>query len=376
MMIQDSGAESRSDGETEPDPASRSTTVKGTIMPSSRHMLASLLLGLLLSFSALAADPVAVNPSHPDRYVVVRGDTLWDISAKFLRDPWRWPDVWYVNPQIANPHLIYPGDVISLTYVDGQPRLSLQRGSTVKLSPSVRSNALGSAIPAIPVDAIHQFLTRPYVVDQAALDNAPYVVYFADEHLVGSNAVKAYVRTIGNSDNGRFDLVRPGDAYKDAETGEILGYEALFVGNADLQRTGDPATVVLNDMELETIIGDRLFPVTEDVPLETFYPKAPDQQVRGSIIAVLNGVTQIGQYNVVVLDRGEADGLAPGDVMAIDQKGATVKDKVTEERGDTVTLPDEPAGTLMVFRTFPRVSFALVMRAQRAIHVLDRVHNP
>ncbi len=345
-------------------------------MPSSRHKFASLILGLFIAFGAWAADPVAVNPAHPDRYVVVRGDTLWDISARFLRDPWRWPDVWYVNPQISNPHLIYPGDVITLTYVNGQPRLSLQRGSTVKLSPRVRSDALGSAIPVIPLDAIHQFLSRPYVVDQETLDNAPYVVHFADEHLIGSNDVKAYVRTIENSDNRRFDVVRPGDPYRDAETGEILGYEALFVGNADLQRTGDPATVLLNDMELETIIGDRLIPVTEDVALDTFHPKAPDQPVAGSIIAVLNGVTQIGQYNVVVLDRGDADGLAPGDVLAIDQKGETVRDTVTEERGDTVTLPDEPAGTLMVFRTFPRVSFALVMRAQRAIHVLDRVHNP
>jgi hypothetical protein len=345
-------------------------------MLTSRHKLASLVLGLLISWGTLAADPVAVNPSHPDRYVVVPGDTLWDISGRFLRDPWRWPDVWHVNPQIQNPHLIYPGDIITMTYVNGQPMLSLQRGSLVKLSPRVRSTPLDGAIPTIPLDAIQQFLTRPFVADKDALDNAPYVVHFADEHILGASGIRAYVRAIETNDNQTYDVVRPGDAYKDADTGEVLGYEALFVGNAELQRTGDPATLMLTNMELETIIGDRLFPVTRDVALEAFHPKAPDTDINGSIISVLNGVTQIGQYNVVVLDRGEHDGLQPGDVLTIDHRGEMVRDTVTPNSADTIKLPDEPAGTLLVFRTFPRVSFGLVMHATRAIHVLDRVHNP
>ena len=347
-------------------------------MPSSKYTLASLVIGLFLAWSAWAQSDVAVNPAHPDRYVVVRGDTLWDISARFLRDPWRWPDVWYVNPQIQNPHLIYPGDVIVLTYVDGKPRLSLERGSLVKLSPEVRSSPLDDAIPYIPLDAINQFLTRPYVIEDDDLDSKPYMVSFGREHLMGSTDKKAYVRAIESDEEVRFDVVRPGDPYKDADTGEILGYEAQYVGNAELQRTGDPATVLVTSVQMEVNIGDRLIPVTEDVALDSFYPKPPSRPVSGSIISVLNGVREIGQFNVVVLDRGEKDGLATGDVLIINQRGKKIRDLVkwVEDVRTHVTLPDEPAGMLLVFRTFSRVSFGLVMRASRSIHVGDRVISP
>mgnify|MGYP003572900249 CR=1 FL=1 len=347
-------------------------------MPSSKYTLASLVIGLFLAWSAWAQSDVAVNPAHPDRYVVVRGDTLWDISARFLREPWRWPDVWYVNPQIQNPHLIYPGDVIVLTYVDGKPRLSLERGSLVKLSPEVRSSPLDDAIPFIPLDAINQFLTRPYVIEDDDLDSKPYMVSFGREHLMGSTDNKAYVRAIENDEEIRFDVVRPGDPYKDADTGEILGYEAQYVGNAELQRTGDPATVLMTSVQMEVNIGDRLIPVTEDVAMDSFYPKAPSRPISGSIISVLNGVREIGQFNVVVLDRGEKDGLAVGDVLTINQRGEKIRDLVkwVDNVRTHVTLPDEPAGTLLVFRTFSRVSFGLVMRASRSIHVGDRVVSP
>jgi len=347
-------------------------------MPSSKYTLASLVIGLFLAWSAWAQSDVAVNPAHPDRYVVVRGDTLWDISARFLRDPWRWPGVWYVNPQIQNPHLIYPGDVIVLSYVDGKLRLSLERGSLVKLSPEVRSSPLDDAIPTIPLDAINQFLTRPYVLEDDDLDSKPYMVSFGREHLMGSTDNKAYVRAIESDEEVRFDVVRPGDPYKDADTGEILGYEAQYVGNAELQRTGDPATVLVTSVEMEVNLGDRLIPVTEDVAMDTFYPKPPSRPISGSIISVLNGVREIGQFNVVVLDRGEKDGLATGDVLTINQRGRKIRDLVkwVDNVRDHVTLPDEPAGTLLVFRTFSRVSFGLVMRASRGIHVGDRVLSP
>jgi len=347
-------------------------------MPSSKYTLASLVVGLLLAWSAWAQSDVALNPAHPDRYVVVRGDTLWDISARFLRDPWRWPGVWYVNPQIQNPHLIYPGDIIVLSYVDGKLRLSLERGSLVKLSPEVRSSPLDDAIPVIPLDAINQFLTRPYVIEDDELDSKPYMVSFGREHLMGSTDNKAYVRAIESDEEVRFDVVRPGDPYKDADTGEVLGYEAQYVGNAELQRTGDPATVLVTSVEMEVNLGDRLIPVTEDVAMDTFYPKPPSRPTSGSIISVLNGVREIGQFNVVVLDRGEKDGLAVGDVLTINQRGRKIRDLVkwVDNVRDHVTLPDEPAGTLMVFRTFSRVSFGLVMRSSRGIHVGDRVVSP
>ncbi len=345
-------------------------------MPKLKTKLAGFILGLIFSGAALAADPVAVNPAHPDRYTVVAGDTLWDIAGRFLRDPWRWPDVWYVNPQIENPHLIYPGDIIEMTYVDGKPQLRLLRGSEVKLSPKVRTSALQDAIPTIPIDAIYPFLTRPYVVGEKELEAAPYIVDFADEHLAGGSGQNVYVRSIETDDTTNFDVVRPGGAYKDADTGEILGYEALYIGNTKLLRTGDPATCLLTSTGQETLIGDRLLVAAQDQPLEDFYPKAPDSQVRGSIISVMDGVTQIGQYDVVVLDRGADDGLQPGDVLAIEHRGETVRDTVTANLTDTVKLPDEKAGHLMVFRTFSRVSFGLVLDATRAIHVLDRVSNP
>ena len=343
-------------------------------MPTISHKFASLLLGLILSGSVLAADP-AFNPAHPERYVVVKGDTLWDISSRFLRDPWRWPDVWFVNPQIANPHLIYPGDTIVMTYLDGRPMLTLQRGSLVKLSPQVRSTPIDQAIPAIPLDAIKQFLTRPYVLDGEEISRAPYVVSFGTEHLRGASGLNAYIRAIENEDNQSYEVVRPGGAYRDADTGELLGYEALFVGNAEIVRTGDPATAVITENEMEMKVGDRLLPITEGQPLETFYPKAPGSDIKGSIISILGGLDQIGQFNVVVIDRGADDGLQQGDVLAIDSKGARIRDTVKGGKA-RVTLPDEQAGMMLVFRVFPRVSFGLVMHATRAMHVLDRVRNP
>lgn len=333
-----------------------------------------LVLSCALSMPLALADEL-LRADHPDQYTVVKGDTLWDISGRFLRSPWRWPDIWYVNPQIANPHLIYPGDVLELVYIDGKPQLRMRRGP-LKLSPTVRSTPWDGAIPTIPVDAIGPFLTRPYVLDKDQLDSAPYIVDFADEHILGGAGQKAYVRRIDEAEPLKYEIVRPGGPYKDADTGEILGYEALYIGTSELQRTGDPATVFINSTDLESVIGDRLIPAGEDKATANFTPHAPAQPVEGSIIAVMNGVSQIGQYNVVVLDRGAKDGLAPGTVLRVDQRGELIRDVVTPDSRDKVQLPDEEAGLLMVFRTFERVSFGLVMHASRVMHVNDRVRNP
>ncbi len=342
------------------------------------HKFAGFAFGLMLFCGLATAEPVALNPAHPDRYVVVRGDTLWDIAARFLRDPWRWPDVWQVNPQVENPHLIYPGDILVLTYVDGQPRIGLIRGQRdVKLSPGVRRTPLDMAIPTIPVDAIRPFLSKPYVMESGQLRNAPYVVEFVDEHIVGGLGNSIYVRAIRRSQPADFEVVRPGGPYIDPDTGDILGYEALYVGDAKLQRTGDPATLLLERTEIETIIGDRLLPTDMGtVTFTDFHPRAPARPVEGKIISVLNGVTQIGQYNVVVLSKGETAGLAPGDVLRIYTAAEVVRDVVHPQAGTTVRLPEEEAGVLMVFRTFSRVSFALVMYATRAVHVGDIVRHP
>ncbi len=337
------------------------------------NKLIGFILGVLLSFSALAAGPVALNPAHPDRYTVVKGDTLWDISALFLRDPWLWPEVWYVNPQIENPHLIYPGDEIVLTYRDGRPILTLSRKN--KLSPEVRATPIDEAIPTIPIDAIAQFLTRPFVMEENELDQAPYIVHFLDDHVLGGAGISFYARSIMQEDTLRYTIVRPGKPYKDPDSEEILGYEAAFIGDADLKRTGDPAKLYIASSELEAIIGDRLIKAEDDEPLVNFQPRAPESDIEGRIISVLNGVSQIGQYNVVVLNKGTRDGLEPGHVMQILQGGDDVRD-IIKGRGETFTLPLEEAGILMVFRTFEKVSFALVMRATKPLHVLDWVRPP
>ncbi|MCG7950943.1 MAG: LysM peptidoglycan-binding domain-containing protein [Candidatus Thiodiazotropha endolucinida] len=337
------------------------------------NKLIGVISGLLLSFSTLAAQHVALNPSHPERYTVVKGDTLWDISSMFLRDPWLWPEVWYVNPQIANPHLIYPGDEIVLTYRDGQPVLQLSRKNS--LSPRVRATPLDQAIPTIPIDAIAPFLTRPYVVDENELEKAPYIVHFLDDHIVGGAGISYYARSIMEERPIQYAVVRPEKPYKDPDTGEILGYEALYVGTSELKRTGDPAKLLLTSSDMEAIIGDRLIKEQEDEPLIDFQPRVPENPIEGRIISVLNGVTQIGQYNVVVLNKGANVGLEAGHVLRILQGGEAIRD-IVKGRGETVTLPLEEAGHLMVFRTFEKVSFALVMDATKPLHVLDWVRTP
>mgnify|MGYP000747767242 CR=1 FL=1 len=260
-------------------------------------------------------------------------------------------------------------------YIDGRPQLRLRRGP-LKLSPTVRSTPWDGAIPAIPIDAIAPFLTRPYVVGADELDSAPYVVDFADEHILGWAGQRAYVRSIDSDEQLKYEIVRAGGPYKDGVTGEILGYEALYIGSTELQRTGDPATIFINSTELESIIGDRLIAAGEDKATANFTPHAPPMPIEGTIISVLNGVSQIGQYNVVVIDRGRADGLDPGTVLRVDQRGETIRDVVATRPGETVTLPDEEAGFLMVFRTFDKLSFGIVMHATRVMHVNDKVRNP
>ncbi len=324
---------------------------------------------------------VTLNPAHPDDYTVIKGDTLWDISARFLNKPWLWPEVWYANPQIKNPHLIYPGDVISLVYVNGRPQLRLRRGrvgsgsSSEKLSPQVRSTPLGSAIPTIPIDAVQQFLSQSRVFSQQQFDAAPYIVESADEHLITGVGDRIYVRHLSSAETPRYSIYHQGQVFRDPDTNEQLGVEALYVGDADLQHFGDPSTLKLVRATREAQIGDRVFPVNTAEILTNFQPHAP-ASMHGRIIAVIGGDTQVGQYQVVVLNRGTHDGLEVGHVLRISQAGSTIPDTVSAKRGDQVTLPNEPAGILMVFRCFDRVSYALVMSATRGIHLLDKVDNP
>lgn len=342
-----------------------------------------LLTTLFLSVGAIA-DEIVLKSQHPTNYVIKSGDTLWDIASRFLRDPWRWPDIWQVNPQIENPHLIYPGDEVVLTFKDGKPRLELRRASSsdglrvIKLSPQVRRETLQKPIPTIPIDAIQQFLSRPSVMHPRELDKAPYIVSSLDEHLVSGIGDKVYVRGIVPGSESRYSIVRAGETYyrdKDKK-GEALGTEALYVGEAMVTQYGDPTSLEITHSAREILIGDRLVPAEAQKMDFSFTPHAPDNTVRGKIIAVVDGVSRIGQYQVVVINQGQAQGIEKGHVLAVYQSGLTVRDTVDSERGKTVTLPDERTGYLMVFRPFDKVSYALVMKAVRDMRVYDMVVNP
>jgi hypothetical protein len=337
----------------------------------------SLALALALLAAAAYADQVTLKDGHPDRHVVVKGDTLWDISDQFLDSPWLWPEIWYVNPQVENPHLIYPGDILNLVYVDGKPQLRAQRAKgTYKLSPKARVERLDKAIPTIPIDAIQQFLTQPLVVDQETLENAPYVVSSADEHLIVGAGDRVYVRGLSSDEGDRFHIFRPGDAYVDPQTGEVLGYEALYLGDGAAQKFGDPSTLKLTRTTREINIGDRVMPMSQEDVHAYFTPHSPEQKIDGTIISVVDGVSQIGQYQIVVINRGTREGVDVGSVFEIFQAGELIVDQVSKERNASVKLPDEKAGLLMVFRTFEKVSFGLIMKASSALHVGDRVRNP
>lgn len=347
-----------------------------------RGRLASVVLVTLASFaSGVSAQQggAQLNPSHPDTYVVKSGDTLWDISARFLREPWYWPEIWYVNPQVANPHLIYPGDVLTLVYVDGKPQLRLARGAgsgTEKLSPRIREESLDAAIQTVPYSTVAPFLSKGVVLEKDELEKLPYVVALRDEHLVGATGNDVYIRGESIDPAAGYNLIHPGDKLVDPDDGDVVGYEGIFVAEGKVTRGGDPATMQLNASAREVLIGDRLLSQNQSLPMH-FIPRAPGKPVDGRIIHVVDGVTQIGQYQVVILNRGARDGLESGHVLSVWQAGNRVNDTVKSGVFNRkVQLPDERAGILMVFKTYDRISYGLVMKAESPIHILDKVRNP
>lgn len=348
----------------EPDQAATSTAADTTYEPK--------LVPMDSSRMPLAED-------IPDRYVVQPGDTLWDIASVFLKDPWYWPEIWHVNPDIANPHLIYPGDVLALVWIDGQPRITAVQGSAYRLSPQARVTPLEQAARSIPYEQIAAFLSKGLVLEKDQIDGLPYILATRDKHLIAAAGNDVYVRGGEPAQPGaRYSVVHVGDALVDPDNDEVVGYQGIYVGEGALARGGDPATVTLMSTNREALRGDRLLPETVDIPLN-FFPKAPDNEIEGRIISVVDGVSQIGQYMVVVLNRGARDGLAPGHVLTVFQAGDVVTDRFggdTMFYGEEVKLPDEAAGTVMVFKVYDRIAYGLVMEATSAIHVLDSVRNP
>jgi len=332
-----------------------------------------LLVPLLFSINTWA-DTLKIKSNHPDEYVVVKGDTLWDISGQFLENPWQWPNLWSNNPQIKNPHLIYPGNTLYFSIVDGKARLSFSKDN--KLIPRIRETDQKQAIKLIPTDAISQFLTSPRVVGETELETSPYVVDIAGEHLIAGAGDRVYVRSIVNPKSLGYTIYRKGQTYTSHETHEILGYEAIFIADTTIERSGDPATLLITKSDQEVRKGDRLMGSNTNELALNFFPYPPKEIISANIISVLDGVSQIGQHNIVVLDKGHADNLQVGHVLDIYHKGKIVNDPYSGILNDAVQLPDEIAGLLMVFRSFDRVSYALVLEANQAIHLFDQAKTP
>ncbi len=335
------------------------------------------ILGLLSIFvlsQAMAQEP-QLRADYPEQYTVVKGDTLWDISNTFLSTPWYWPEIWHVNPQIENPHLIYPGDVIRLVYFDGKPRLTLDRSNrVVKLSPKVRVIEGDQAIPSIPLDQINNFLSRSRIVTAEELERAPHVVSGEAKRLVLGKGDRLYARGEFPSDVSVYGIYRKGETYVDPETGELLGVQALDIGSGKMRALeGEIATLLMTRTTEEVRVGDRLLSEEERSIDSTFFPSAPKSDVNATIIAVEGGVSQVGKMDVVVINRGGREGMAVGNVLAVYKRGGVIKDRV---KGDLVTLPDERAGLVMVFRTFEKLSLGLVLEADRPLAIKDLVRNP
>ncbi len=331
--------------------------------------IASLVLGSLTAFSQVRE---RLAEDAPEEYVVQKGDTLWDIAETFLKDPWYWPEIWYVNPQVENPHLIYPGDVLGLVYVDGQQRITTTKAASYRMSPEARVTPLTEAITSVPHGAIDAFLSTGVVIEKGERDSLPYMVATKGDHMIAAAGNIVYVRGSNAEPGSRFNVVQIGDPLIDPDTNDLLGYHGQQIGQGTLRRTGDPATFALTETSQEAKQGDRLVPTSVEVPLN-FFPKAPSTSIDGQIISVVGGVTQIGQYQVVVMNRGSNHGLAVGDVLTVYQRGAIVRDHVKDEK---VKLPDEEAGTVMVFKVYDRIGYALVMEATQALHIHDFVRNP
>jgi hypothetical protein len=388
-------------------------------------------LALLLATPALA-DTLKLQDNAPDRYVVVKGDTLWDISGKFLKDPWRWPQIWNMNrEEIKNPHWIYPGDVVVLDRSGKEPRLRLDKGNgmqTVKLSPTQRASEIGNdAIPPIPSRVIHPFLTQPRVVPLDAMAAAPFILGTNAERVVMGAGDDVFA-TGGKPGVTRWNVLRPGKELRDPATGEVLGYEVEYLGDARTLVEGAPQKIRITRSAQEILPKDKLVEADEGSAFE-YVPHAPEAKIDGRIISAYGGISDSGNLQTVVIDRGSSDGLEPGHVLAIYREGKAVSlsrdeqqhmtwagqqgtgatdgnawlyndvrclnvdSRVTYDQvgdvnnsfrktclgsdsADDVKLPDARSGLVMVYRVYERVSYALIMNSTGPVYLLDSVTNP
>ena len=334
------------------------------------------LLLFSLFFSGWLQAAVELNKDVPETYIVKKGDTLWGISGMYLKQPWLWPELWEVNPQIDNPHLIFPGDELYLTWVDGQPRLRMRRGRDVKLTPTMRVNPLDLAIPIIPLDQIQAFLKRHRIMDAEDLNDSAYIVAGDRSNLLAASGDRVYGRGHFPEGERAYGIFRAGQTYTDPITNELLGYQAQDIGGAKLLSANDEEVTELEITRINEEVrhGDRLLPMEERILDATFHPRAPETEIEGGLmIAVDGGVTQIGSTDIVVLNKGKREGLEIGQVLAVYKAGQLVFDKVAQEN---VQLPDSRAGLALIFEVFEKASYAIVLKSSRPLKVMDKVKNP
>lgn len=375
-----------------------------------RHIITLLSLSCL-SLSALAED-IPLQKNYPERHVVVKGDTLWGISGKFLKNPWQWPKVWQMNrAEIKNPHRIYPGDVVVLDTSGGSPRFKLLH-ETVTLQPGVIEEPLEKeAIYSIPPNVIGPFLTQPLLIENDELEKAPRIVGAQDNRLILSPGTRVYISNIENNEKTFWNVYREGDALRDPDTNELLGTEAIYLGDTRITKFGKPASADIVKAKEEIFTKDRLVVASEGFKA-SFVPRAPDTDIKGRILKIYGGVAEAGPETVVVINRGSNDGLEEGHVLAISRHGHIIKDPeyvedksksdkklkaVNDETNDSddkkvvnskdksavptaqvgeLQLPDERVGLLMIFRAFDKVSYGLIMQTSDAVYTLDTVHTP
>lgn len=331
-----------------------------------------LLIGFVLTVTAYAVD---LRPDSPARYVVQPGDSLWSISSRYLAKPWEWPALWRANPQLKNPDHLYPGAVLLLRYHQGAPYIKVLSNGTIKLSPHARPSPLGEPVPPIPLSDLRPFFSASLVLDHDSLSNAPFVMAFTTEHLLGGQGDEVYVRNLcpkfilPSGVTMTYAIYRPGGPYIDPETRACLGYKATLIGYAELIRDGDPATVVLTDITQGVKLDDKVMPNNDPGFEFNFEPRSPMVPIQGHIIDLADDFTQGAVGLVVVLNRGKDAGLQPGDVLGVFKKGKCIPTCCAH-------FPRERLGEVMVFRTFTHTSFALVVRSIRSITLLDEVANP
>ena len=322
---------------------------------------------------AFAAEPVRLVDNPPDRHIVVPGDTLWGISGKFLKEPWRWPEVWRMNrEQIKNPHLIYPGDIVLLDDFRGVPRLRVAK--PIKLQPKVYSEAVRQEIPSIPSNVIEPFISKPLIIEPGEHANAPRFVATQEDRVFIGIGDTGFVAGIPDTQILKWHIYRQGKPLKDPDTQEIIGYEAFFLGSASLVQPGEPAVVRITEAKEEIGRGDRLIPAPP-AKLISYVPHKPDQPLAAKVMSIYGGVNEAGKYSVVSINRGKNADLEEGHVIALFRNRVSQGYDDSDRRVTTV-IPEERYALAFIFRVFDRVAYALVVETSKPVIIGDAARNP